>query len=144
MAGTKSTTTLDRRQSLQMIERFFQTLQKCCTQKEPIQASALEPFLSKNFQLTSNERVLARSLNDYLARLTNFQKKFSNFEITGPSSEPVMEGNRLVVPYSIDCTTKDGERHEVLIIGIGTIEDNKIKAWHQITHEKGAKIHWDT
>jgi hypothetical protein len=143
MATTKTPAAIDKREAITKLTSFFQIFQAACNQQGPINASTLEPYLSKNFQLTSNDRIAARSLSDYLNRLARFQKKFSHVEVAGPAAEPLISGNKIAIQYTMDLTYRDGKKSEVLVMALGTIEDNKIANWTQVTHEKGSSPQWD-
>jgi hypothetical protein len=135
-------TSLDKRQTLALIEHFFDAFQKCCNQPGTDASTLFEPYLSKNFQLTSSDHHIARNFNDYLKHCAQYREKFSHIEIAGPTSEPVINSNRFAFQYTVDYTLHNGQKNEVFIQAIATVEDNKISAWSQVAHEKGTGLHW--
>lgn len=142
--ATKAAAGIDKQQTMKFLSHFFETFQKCCNQQGSVNASVLEPFLAKNFTLTANDFVASRSLSDYMNRIAQFQKKFSHVEVSGPTPDFCVFGNKFCVQYTIDFTLRNGHKNEVLVMALGTMEDNKISSWKQITHEKGSGLHWES
>ncbi len=133
---------LDQKLVLSLLQHFFEAFQSCCNAPGKDAAAAFGPYLSKNFQLTSSDHIIARSLSDYQKHIANYKEKFSHIEIIGPTADPLINGNRCALQYTVDYTLHNGSRNEVFIIAIATIEDNKIAAWTQVCHEKGTGLHW--
>jgi hypothetical protein len=140
MAATK--TALDKEQALSIIYSFYKKLESYVNQSVTASAADLEKFLASNFQLTSNGDSKTKSSSDYFKRMQNFQKKYSHWEFSKPLEEPVLNGNRIAIIYRIDCTTHSGEKKQIFISAIGTIAENKIARWTQVTHEAGTGT-WD-
>jgi hypothetical protein len=137
-----TTKTLDKTQAIHVIYEFFKHFQKCINQSIEPNLAELEQYITKNFQITSSGHPVAKSSADYLKRLQNFQKKHSKWEISKPLEEPLVQDNRITLFYKVNLTSKTGEKKEVYIMAIGTIEDNKIRSWNQVAHEQGTGS-WD-
>lgn len=133
---------LDQDQAIKVIYGFFKDFQTWISQSKTVSIADLEHHLAKNFQITSNGQSKGKSAADYLTRLQKFQKKYSRFEMSQPIDEPLIHGNRVALYYRVDLTTKTGQHKQVQIMALGTIEDNKIKQWHQVDHE-GTISEWD-
>ncbi len=141
MLTTKS---LDKSKCLQVINDFFKECQVWCGPAARVPSvSEIEKHLSKNFQLYNNGHLVARSAVNYLERLQKFQKKYSSFKISQPIEEPLILDNQVAMYYQLDLTTKTNQHKTVYIMGLGTIEDNKISKWVEVTNEKGAG-NWDS
>ena len=141
MVGTK-TLSVDKTQALKVIYDFFKQFQKLLTQPAPPKLSDIEVHLAKNFLITSNGRTVGKSSADYLNRLLKFKQKYARFEISKPLEEPLSSGNQIALHYKVDLTAHNGERKEVQIMAIGTIEDNKLAHWNQVAHEVNTG-NWD-
>jgi hypothetical protein len=126
---------LDKTQAIHIIYDFFKFFQKSISQSSAINASELEQYLSKNFELTSNGQTITRSAAEYLTRMQKFQKKYSKFEISKPLEEPIMHDNKFAILYRLNLTPRTGGSKEVYIMSFATFEDNKIRSWHEVSHE---------
>lgn len=133
---------LDKTQAINIIYDFFKFFQKSISQSSTPNAAELEHHLSKNFEITSNGQSIARSAAEYLPRLQKFQKKYSKFEISKPLEEPIIHDNKLALLYKANLTLRSGGNKEVFIMSYATFEENKIRSWHQVAHEKGTGD-WD-
>lgn len=135
---------MDKTKTLGVIFDFFKQFQKWCSPSAATPSlSELEKYISKNLQMSSNGQSVTRSSANYLDRLLKFQKKYSSFQISEPLEEPIIYDNRAAIYYRLDLTTKTGQHKQVYIMGLVTIEDDKISRWIQVTNEKGLGT-WDT
>jgi hypothetical protein len=141
MANVK-TLAMNKNQMLAFVNSFLAYLQNLCNQDNNPTVHDLEKHFSKNFQLSSNGKILTRSINDYPARLNHLRQKYSHFDIVGPLEEPLIADNAFTVHYELDLQGRDRQSHQVYIMATATIEDNKIAQWIQVTHEKGTGL-WD-
>jgi hypothetical protein len=142
--GMVATKSLDKTKNLNIIYDFFKEFQTWFgpSAYTPT-ANELEKYLSKNLQMFNNGQLVVKSAANYLDRLQKFQKKYSNFQISEPLEEPLIHDNQATIYYQLDLTTKSGQHKQVFIMGLLTIEDNKISRWIEVTNEKGAS-NWDT
>lgn len=136
------TATLEKNQAATLVKKYFDHFQTVLNTPNS-NPSDLEKYLSRHFHMTSNGHTIAKSFQDYLNRVEKFRKKYSRFDISELHEEPIISGNRAVFNYDIHLTSRNGQRSEVNIMAIGTIEDNKITHWTQVAHEKGTD-HWDS
>ena len=142
MATTKGAD-LDTHQAITAIYNFFKKINEVCGKSVPATIQDIEEFLTHNFQLTSNGQTICKNPSDYLNRLHKFQKKYSRFECSKPTIEPITEGNRIAFQYKVDLTSRHGPQKQVFISGIATMDHNKLAGWTQVAHEKGTGD-WDT
>jgi hypothetical protein len=133
---------LDKTQALNIMYDFFKFLQKSVSQSSTPNAEELEKYLSKNFELTNNGQPMVRSAADFLTRIQKFQKKYSKLEISKPLEDPIMQDNKLAILYKYNFTPRTGGSKEIIIMSLATFEENKMRSWHIISHEKGTGD-WD-
>lgn len=136
MAITKSPT-IEKTDALALIYNFFKDFHVWCSQSTPIKNSDLEKYLTNNFTITSSGKLVGKSVNEYLKRVQQFQKKYSKFDISKPLEEPVASGNQIAFSYKVDLKSRKGEEKQVWVMAIATIEDNKISRWTQVANEEG-------
>lgn len=142
MAMTK-TAPLSKEKALNVVYDFFNHFQTWISSGKAPSGADLEKHLSPHFKFTSNGHILCRSSADYLARVKKFQERYSRFEISKPLEEPLSNDNEIALYYRIDLTQKKGgANQQVYILAIGTIEDNHIARWTQVTHQQGTSD-WD-
>lgn len=140
MVATKS---FDKTKILNVVYDFFKQFQVWCgPSAHTPSVNELEKYLSKNLQMFNNGQLVARSSANYLDRLQKFQKKYPKFQISKPIEEPLICDNQGVIYYQIDLTAQNGQHKQVYVMGLFTIEDDKISRWVEVTHEKGAG-NWD-
>lgn len=135
-------TKLDKNQAITFVSDYLERLENLNANQKPIKAADLSDFVSSDYTLISNGQQVSRSLNEYLNRLTKFQKKYSRMEISSFIEEPLFADNKVAVYYTIDLTPHSGQKKQVFVQGIATIEDNKITRWTQVVTERGA-CDWD-
>lgn len=104
--------------------------------------SVWEKLFSKNYQFTSNGVLKCRNINEYIRRYERLQDTYSKIKFSGPIIEPLISGNQFVLHQSIELTTYDDERFQVLMMAIATVENGKLSRWVQVTHEMGSQD-WD-
>ena len=135
MAITK-TAGLDRTQALALLDGLLETFQNSCNQINPPNSADFERYLATDFQIASNGQTVAKSLAEYMKRITKFRNKYVKFEITELLIEPLLIGNKIVSNYKVDLTTRNGQTLQVYIMAIGLIRDNKFSQWLQVASEK--------
>lgn len=137
-----ATKTLERTK-INVIFDFFNQFPKWCgkTAVTPT-IDELEKYISKNLQMFNNGQIAARNSASYLERIKNFQKKYSNFQVSKPLEVPLIQENRVAIYYKLDLTTHTGQHKEVFVSGLITIENDKISRWVEVTNEHEAG-HWD-
>lgn len=109
-------------------------VQWCNDPRAPV-AADLEKFLARNFALNTNNKIVCKSLVDYVQRISGFRKAYSHVEIVGPLQEPlVCEGNKIVLNYELDLRSHQGEKSRFYVMAIATLADDKIASWQQISH----------
>lgn len=141
MVMTK-TAPMNKTQAAAWIKNYFHQIQSLYNQPNSPTTPELEKILSHNFQFSSNGHMLGRTAADYLNRMLKLRKKYSHFEIKGPSEEPLMHDNHMAVHYDLLCRAQNGQTAQINIMALATMEDNKMASWVQVAHEKGAG-HWD-
>lgn len=138
------TKTLDKTKTLSVIYDFFKQFKQWCGPSAVTpSANELEKYLSKNLQMFNNGHLIVKGAANYLERLKKFQSKYSNFQISEPLEEPLMEDNRASLYYKLELTTRNGQHREVYVMGLFTIEQDKISRWFEVTNERGMEL-WDT
>lgn len=140
MATVKSTDQT-KNQAVTFLNSFLDEFQHWCNEPTAPSAIDLEQFLAPNFKISSNGKVLSQSLNDYLARIGNFRKKYASVEITNVQ-DPLVDGNKMAVQYEIYMITHTGQKTLVYISALATIENNKLNEWSQVAFEQG-EGQWD-
>jgi hypothetical protein len=137
------TKTLDKTKIVGVIYDFFKQFKQWCGPSAVTpSANELEKYLSKNLQMFNNGQLVVKSAAHYLDRLKKFQSKYSSFQISEPLEEPLVEDNRASIYYKLDLTTRNKQHIEVYIMGLFTIEQDKISRWIEVTNEKGMEL-WD-
>jgi hypothetical protein len=131
-------TGLDKTEAQTLIYDFFKKFQNWLAQSKIPNVSDLEQYLSKNFQISSNGRLVSKSPADYINRFQNFQKKYARYEISKPLEEILIYGNKAVLYYKVDLITHQGQRKSVYIMAIIAIDDHKITNWTQVANEIGS------
>lgn len=138
------TKSLDKTKVLSIVYDFFKKFQVWCGPSSVIPSTEeLEKIFSKNLQMFNNGQLIVKSAVNYLDRVQKFQKKYSAFKISEPLEEPLISDNQATIYYRLDLTTHNGQHKQIYIMGLFTVEDNKISRWVEVTHEKGAG-NWDT
>lgn len=134
--------TMDKAQSLTMMQSFFQHFMQIMNRPTPLMPNDLEKIMTRNFQLTGNGHILAKTLADYTTRAEKLKKKYSHFEISDLTAEPLMGSNKMVVTYNLNLTNRNGPKLRIHIMAIATAEDNKISRWMEVSNEEGTS-RWD-
>lgn len=128
---------LDKKKGTEIMDSFLAQFQNCCNQKRPPNATDFERHLSHNFQNSCNGKLVGKNLQDFLNRVQGLQKRYSHVEIAS-RQDCLISGNKAIVQYDIDLTSHSGNRTQLNIIAIATIEDHLITQWSQVAHDKGA------
>lgn len=142
MAMTKMAT-LDKAQAETLLSNFFEKFSEVISSQSAPKTADFANILTPNFQLVSNGKTQVKNLADYMPRLVNFQKRYSNVELSEPLDDLVIAENKVVVLYNANFTTRDGKRLLINMMAIATIEGNKISRWMQIAAQQGSS-QWDS
>ncbi len=135
-------TVLDKNQANALLKELFKQFTTCCQRNTPPTAVDFHRCLSPRLHLTSNGHVAAKSLSDYLNRVSKFQKKYDRIELLNPK-EIMTCDNKIIVRYDAYLTPKNGgSKHVINILAIATVEDDLITHWEQVAHEQGTG-QWD-
>lgn len=130
----------DKNKVLNVINDFFKQFQIWFNRSSGAPSTTdFEKCFSKNLQMFDNGQLVIRGAANYADRLQKFQKKYSDFKISEPLEEPLVCGNQAVFYYRLDLTTHNGQHKQVYIMGLFTIEDDKISRWVEVTHEKDSE-----
>jgi hypothetical protein len=142
MAMTK-TTVLTKNQAAELVSSFLNEFQTWCNQTHDPKPAQLEHFITSNFQLSSNGQIKVKNPNEYLSRIEKFRKRYSHIEFSDIFEEPLVNDNKIVIHYEVTLNARNGEKKQVYIMAIATVEDNKFSKWVQAAHEKGTG-QWDS
>lgn len=130
-------TALNKSQAMALVKDLFKDFQNWISQKNDPTLSELEKKFTHDFHLSSNGLLECKNLSDHMNRLAKLRKKFSRIETEGPFEEPFVCDNKLTVYYALNLTGHNGQKSQVVIMAIGTVEDNKFQNWIQVAHERG-------
>jgi hypothetical protein len=134
MVATK-TQTLDKQKTLQVLNNFLDQFKNCCKQKQPPNAVNFENILSHDFQNSSNGKLVGKNIQDFLKRIQEVQKKYSQVEITR-LQDCLISDNKGIIQYDINLTSQSGEKRLLNIMAIATIDGDLITHWSQVSHYK--------
>lgn len=142
MATTK-TASLDKTQTMEFINSFLEEYQNWFNSTTPPTIHDLDKFVTKNFQHISNHKITSKNPSEFLNRILNFRKKFSHLELSFPSEEAIVSGNKAVIQYDFVFTAKNGQKATINFMAIATFQDNKVSRWFQVASEQGSS-RWDS
>lgn len=134
MVETK-TQALDKQRALHVLNIFLDRFKHCCKQKQPPTAADFENILSHDFQNSSNGKLIGKNINDFLKRIQDVQKKYSQVEFF-PPQEVLISGNKVVIQYDMNLTAPNSEKLLFNIMAIATIDGDLITHWSQVSHIK--------
>jgi hypothetical protein len=134
MVTTKAQT-LDKQKALQALNSFLDQFQNSCNQKNPPKAADFEDILSPNFQNSSNGKQIGRSIQDFLKRIQEVQKRYSRVDRTRLQDCLISE-NKAIIQYDLNLTLRNGEKVLLNIMAIATMDGDLITQWSQVSHEK--------
>lgn len=140
MVMTK-TSNLTKNQAQAIVGSLFKNFQAWITQPQDPTISEIEKIFSRDFQLTSNGLLASKDLADHVKRLAKLRKKYSRIEVKESSEEPLVSDHKFAVYYTLHLTSHTRQESLIDIMAIATVEDNKIKRWIQVAHEKGKDWH---
>lgn len=101
-------------------------------------SSEIERFFTPNVLITSNDRTVVKGINDFVTRIRNLQKMYSNISYSKLLTSPFVDGNKVAIRYNVDLTSASGKATQFQILALLTVEDGKIANWTDIVHEKGS------
>lgn len=134
MVATK-TQTVDKQKCLQLINSFLDHFRNCCRQKNAPNTAEFQNIVSRDFQNSCNGKVIGRTLEDFLRRIQDTQKKYSTVEFSR-LQDCLISGNKAIVQYDINRTSQKGEKSQLNVMAIATIDDDVITHWSQVSHNK--------
>lgn len=135
-------TKLDKNQAVSIVSEYLEKLESLIENQQPIKASDITEFVSNNYTFTTNGQQVCRSANEYANRLNKLQKKYARMQMSSFIEDPIFENNKLAVYYTADLIPHSGQKKQVFLQGVATLEDNKISSWQQVVCEKGGSD-WD-
>lgn len=131
---------LDKNKAASFIDAFFAKFQSLCNRSGMANASDLEPFISSDFLLINNGRVQSQGIASYLKRIGRIKEKYSHLEISNPHEPPLVCGNKFTVYYTVMLTPREGDRSQVRVMAVATVEDGKLTHWTQVASEKDTGV----
>jgi hypothetical protein len=134
MVATK-TQALDKQKALHVINNFFEQFKNCCKQKQPSNAANFEDVLSHDFQNSSNGKLIGKNLQDFVKRIQDVQKKYSQAEFSH-LHDCLISGNKATIQYDITLSAQNGEKRQLNIMATATIDGDLITHWSQVSHDK--------
>jgi hypothetical protein len=134
MVPTK-TQALEKQKALQALNNFLDQFKNCCKQKQPPNAAIFEHILSRDFQNSSNGKLIGRNIQDFLKRIQEVQKKYSYVEFSH-LQDCLISGNKSTIQYDMTLTLQNGEKRLLNIMAIATIDGDLITHWSQVSHDK--------
>lgn len=134
-------TILDKHEALILLKGFLDEFQNCINHSKALVAAEWERWLSNHFHITSNGKVIAHNLKEYLSDVENFQKRYSHCEIHLMRDECVCADNHLTCYYKVELIGRNNQKVDLQMMAIATIEHDRITKWLQVAHEKGSG-HW--
>ena len=134
MVATK-TQALEKQKALQVLNNFLDQFKNCCKQKQPPNVANFEHILSNDFQNSSNGKVIGKNIQDFLKRIQEVQKKYSNIEFSR-LQDCLISGNKAIIQYDMILNLQNGEKRPLNIMAIATINGDLITHWSQVSHDK--------
>lgn len=135
--------TLEKTKIPSVVSDFFKQFSKWYgTSATTPTSTELAKYIADDLQVSNNGKLIAGSASEYLERIKKLQRNYTKFQISEALEEPLVSGNRAAIYYKLDLTTRTGQHKQVYVLGLVTIEDNKISQWVEVTSEKDATT-WD-
>ena len=134
MVATK-TQTLEKQKALQVLNHFLDQFKNCCKQKQSPNAANFENILSHDFQNSSNGKLIGKNIQDFLKRIQEVQKKYSQLDFTH-LRDCLISDNKAIIQYDMNLTLQNGEKRLLNIMAIATIDGDHITHWSQVSHDK--------
>lgn len=134
MVTTKSYA-LDKQKVIQNLKIFLDQFKISCQQKQPPKASDYENILSHDFHNLSNGRLVGKTMQDFLKRIQEMQKRYSNVEFTH-IHDCLISGDKVILQYDMDLTSLNGQKRLLNIMAIVTFDGDLITHWSQVSHDK--------
>lgn len=134
MVATKSQV-LDKQKALKLVNNFLEHFKNCCKQKNQANAANFEHILSPNFQNSSCGKLIGKNIQDFLKRISNVQKNYSNVEFS-QLRDCLISDNKAIIQYDMTLTGHNGEKLLLNIMAIATIDGDLITHWSQVSHQK--------
>lgn len=130
-----ATYALDKQKALQLLNSFLDQFRNCCNQKHPPKADYFETILSNDFHNSSSGQQIGKNMHDFLQRIQKVQKKYSYIDFSR-LQECLISGNKAIIQYDMNRTSRNGEKSLINIMAIATIDGDLITHWSQVSHEK--------
>lgn len=123
-------------------ERVMSFLQEHGKTNAQLDSEEITRFFSQLFIFTRNDNRISSDLQQFIAHLKRMQQKFPTIHYSNFLEPPTCEGNKIVLRYNADFTSKNDTRIRANIIAIVTFEKNKISQWNEVLneHNKGGLI----
>lgn len=130
---------LDGEVALELTQDFMQKFEYLVNSTEALKAADLEKFLSKNFRITTNGKDLAKDLSTYVQSIEKLRQQYSHFEITNLNAYALTSGYQMAVRYTVNASSKSGNKTQIEFLAIAEVEDHKFIAWDEIANLHGAE-----
>lgn len=132
---------LDNQTSLNLVNGLFQLLKSYVGRRDQASIPAvenLENYLDPKLQLTCNEEIICRNIQDFVHRIKEVQNYYEVIEFSDFLENPLAADNKIVLRYHLNCIRSTGENKQFQIISILTVNNGKISDWNEVLHEKGS------
>ncbi len=134
MVATK-TQSVDKQKALQVVNNFLEEFKNCCRQKQHPNVANFEHILSHDFQNSSNGRQVGKNIQDFIKRIQEVQEKYSQVEFSHVQ-DCLISGNKGTIQYDMVMTAPNGEKRQLNIMAVATIDGDLITHWSQVSHDK--------
>ncbi len=126
---------LDKKDATVLLDNFLEQFQNWCNQHRPPNAAELEKYLCKTFQNYCNGELISKGFTEFANRIKMLQQKHSHTEISC-CHDCQIAGNKAVIQFDVKLTERSGQKKELYVMAIATIEDHLITSWAQVSHTK--------
>ncbi len=126
---------LEKQKAAEIVNHFLVQYQNCCNQKRPPHTNDFDKFLAHHFHNSCNARLIGKNIHDFLDRIKKVQQKYARIEIS-EVKDCLISDNKAIFQFEIELTTHNGEKVDLVVMAIATIEDHHILDWSQIAHER--------
>ena len=136
MVATKAQP-LDKQKTLHFINHFFDVYQNCCNENRQPNAAEFEKIISRDFQHTSNGKLIGRNVQDFLKRIQDVKNKYSHVQFTH-INDCLIADHKVAIQYDIHMTPKNDKKFDLTFMVIATFDPDNghITHWTQVLHEK--------
>lgn len=132
MSFTKSKS-LDKSVALEIVGDFLEKFEYCCNEKNNPTKGDLEPFLSKNFTILRNGKILAKNIDEYIRCIFSYRERFSHMEISNLYVDVLSSGYQIIAKFTVSATSrKDNSKRHLEVISIASLEDHHFLQWEEV------------